>query len=360
MRHPARRAARVLALASVFGPLLAGACTAPKASTARHVDSARAGSDSSPPRPESVADIRAFDTLSVARIEDTTIPTAPPPMPHLARQSPLADSIAATMVFFATIQRTFLAASRAKKLLMDIGRVDHKIATPAARKAYDEAVHTLSPVHVGDRFRISGAWGSEDATVSKLSQWNGRIAAVLAASRRVDSLAKLKAPLIAFAERADSALPPTTETCKRDSVDAAVTERIPVVRDSLLAILQADTLSLTERLLKTRRARSSQAIGCFKLGHVILFVSQVAGDYEYAKQFAVILGDSGQVTPLRVADLRFKVHDAIEALDADGDGVDDIAVRGHAARIGGTVILRLNPTKKRLEYMAGGFAWETF
>jgi hypothetical protein len=37
-----------------------------------------------------------------------------------------------------------------------------------------------------------------------------------------------------------------------------------------------------------------------------------------------------------------------------------VALRGRAPRIGGTVILRLDPVKKRLDYVVGGFAWESF
>jgi len=33
-------------------------------------------------------------------------------------------------------------------------------------------------------------------------------------------------------------------------------------------------------------------------------------------------------------------------------------VRGRGNRIGGTVILHLDPKKRRLEYVIGGFAWE--
>jgi hypothetical protein len=91
-----------------------------------------------------------------------------------------------------------------------------------------------------------------------------------------------------------------------------------------------------------------------------MFIAQSAGDYEYYHELAVLVDTAGAVTPLKVNDLRFKVHEALRALDADGDGIDDIALRGHAPRIGGTVILRLDPAKKRLDYLGGGFAWETY
>jgi hypothetical protein len=40
--------------------------------------------------------------------------------------------------------------------------------------------------------------------------------------------------------------------------------------------------------------------------------------------------------------------------------VDDVAALGRAERSGGTVVLRLDPEKRSLSYVASGFAWETF
>ena len=121
--------------------------------------------------------------------------------------SPLADSIAATLVFELKTQRDFLAASRAKRVLIDLGRVDAPLKTPQRQHAFEEAVKVLSPVRIGDRFRLHGAWGQDDATVQSYDQWNGRIVGVLAVSPHVDSLAKGKAPVVALAVRADSAMP---------------------------------------------------------------------------------------------------------------------------------------------------------
>jgi len=88
----------------------------------------------------------------------------------------------------------------------DIGRVDAPLKTPSRIHAYAEAVKVLSPVHIGDRFRLHGSWGQDDATVQSFDQWNGRIVAVLAVSPHVDSLARGKAPLVALAVRADALL----------------------------------------------------------------------------------------------------------------------------------------------------------
>jgi hypothetical protein len=69
------------------------------------------------------------------------------------------------------------------------------------------------------------------------------------------------------------------------------------------------------------------------------------------------------LTPLRLRDYRFRGHEAIYALDGDGDGIDDLATRGYGPNQGGTSVLRIidgrTPKEpRRLERMATGFAWE--
>lgn len=307
------------------------------------------------------SDVETLDTSKVTHIDAAPASDAhAPAIARVGKLSPLADSIAATLVFELTTQRDFIAASRAKKIFMDIGRVDAPLKTPPRLKAFDEAVKVLSPVRVGDRFRLHGAWGQDDATVESFDQWNGRIVAVLAVPAHVDSLAKGKLPMVALAVRADSALPAVVDSCERDSISVELATRLSVVRDSLLTILQNDTVKMAPRLMKSLRAQKSQAIGCFGRSRVMLFVAQFAGDYEYYHQLAALVDTTGKVTPIRVSDLRFKVHEALGALDEDGDGIDDIAVRGRAPRIGGTVILRLDEKKRRLDFVDGGFAWESF
>lgn len=305
--------------------------------------------------------VATLDTSKVTHIDAAPASDAhAPAIARVGKLSPLADSIAATLVFELKTQRDFVAASRAKKVFMDIGRVDAPLKTPPRVKAFEEAVKLLSPVRVGDRFRLHGAWGQDDATVESFDQWNGRIVAVLAVPAHVDSLARGKLPVVALAVRADSALPAVVDSCERDSISVELATRLSVVRDSLLTILQNDTVKMAPRLMKSLRAQKTQAIGCFGRSRVMLFVAQFSGDYEYYHQLAALVDTAGTVTPIRVSDLRFKVHEALGALDADGDGIDDIAVRGRAPRIGGTVILRLDEKKRRLDFVDGGFAWESF
>ncbi len=344
----------VVCLSVLAGALLYAACSASPANSAA-ADSAQAELvevDSSA--------IEPFDSSSVTHVVDSARAAAPPHITGAPRLSALADTLADLIVFRARTQRLFVAATRAKRLLLDIGRVDAPLKSPERLRAFEEAVRALSPVRVGDRFRLRGPWGEDDAHVTGYAQWNGRVVATLAVPPRVDSLARSKMSPVALALVADSAEEPTTTTCARDSVPAPLVLRLPEVRDSLTAVLQADTARLTARLRKSLRATRTEAVGCFGTARVMMFVGQSAGDYEYYHELAVLVDTTGTVTPLHVSDLRFKVHEALGALDADGDSVDDIAVRGHAPRIGGTVILRLDPAKKRLDYVAGGFAWESF
>jgi len=307
------------------------------------------------------SDTQTLDTSTVTHVDAAPAENArAPSIERVGKLSALADSIAATLVFELRTQRNYLAASRAKRMLVDLGRVDAPLKTPQRQRAFQEAVKALSPVHIGDRFRLHGSWGQDDATVQSFDQWNGRIVGALAVTPYIDTLAKGKTPLVALAVRADSATPPVVDSCKRDSISAELTTRLSAVKDSMLTLLQVDTVKMVPRLLKSLHAQKVQTIGCFGKARVLLLVAQWAGDYEYYHQLAALADTAGKITPIRVNDLRFKVHEPIGALDADGDGIDDVALRGRAPRIGGTVILRLDPVKKRLDYVVGGFAWETF
>ncbi len=315
---------------------------------------------------------------------------------QIGQLPPLADSIANEMTFLATFQTTFVAASRAKHLLMDIGRVDATLKGKARLTAYGEAVRQLSPVKVGDHYLLHGPWGSSDAVVTGFGQWNGRIVARLDVPPNVDSLAREKLTLVALAVRQDSAMvhgdssapqkdtasaqtdsagtqkdsaamqkdsaaAPTVDSCAyRQAPDSATLARAAAVRDSLMLILQGDTAHLPPDVLKGRKLTSSQVYGCFGAAHVLLFANAAADINRYTREFAVLLDTTGKVVPLHVADVRFRVHDAIRALDVDGDRVDDVAAIGRGELTGGTVLLRLDLAKKRLSYVMSGFAWEAY
>lgn len=302
----------------------------------------------------------AVDTMSIAALA-TPKPVAPHGIPARPthRLSAKADSIAQTLVFFVNGQTWLTAAARRKRLVVDVGRVDARIRTSADRRAYEEAVHAESPLHIGDRLRIDGPWGRTDATVSGFSDVNGRIVALLALPSAIDSLARVADDaLVAVATRADSAAPPVVDSCARDSVSDTLAIRLAAVSDSLQQRLRADTLHLSDRLRHAVWVHASRAIGCFGSAHVLLMVTMASSGYDYVREVAVLLDDTGRVTPLRINALRFKTHEILSAFDADGDGVDDIAVKGRGDRVGGTSVMRLDPARRRLDFLTQGFAWE--
>jgi hypothetical protein len=72
----------------------------------------------------------------------------------------------------------------------------------------------------------------------------------------------------------------------------------------------------------------------------------------------VLVAPDGAVTGTKLADFRFKGHELLSAVDADGDGVMDLVTRAVAEASGGTTILRYDRTAKRFERLVAGFQWE--
>jgi hypothetical protein len=279
---------------------------------------------------------------------------------------PLADTIAEKLVFPPVTQGWFLAAARGKRMLVDIGRVDAEVRRdPARLAAYKLAVEARTPFPTGTRFRLRGPWGADDATISGYETWNGRIVASLATSPRVDSLAKTIEPLPATAQLVDSATTAMTDTaCVRGPLSPALEARVKLVKDSLDQVLRAGENPPYERLLKSLKSRETSAAGCFPGGRVIIMATFWAGEYEWVRELVVLMDDDGKLTPLRLRDYRFRGHEAIYAMDGDGDGIDDLATRGYGPYMGGTSVLRIVDGKtpkegRRLERMTTGFAWES-
>jgi len=278
---------------------------------------------------------------------------------------PLADSIAEKLVFPPVTQSWFLAAARGKRMLVDIGRVDVEVRRdPARLAAYKLAVEARTPFPTGTRFRLRGPWGADDATISGFDTWNGRIVAQVATSPRVDSLARTVEPLPATAQLVDSASEAFTDTaCVRGPLPAALDARLKVVRDSLEQVLRLGEKPPYERLLKSLKYRSTAVPGCFPGGRAIIVATAWAGEYEWVRELVLLMDDTGKLTPLRLRDYRFRGHEAVYALDGDGDGIDDLATKGYGPSLGGTSVLRIMDGRtpkdpRRLERMATGFAWE--
>lgn len=307
-------------------------------------------------------------------------------LPRFAELPPLADTIAQKIVFVPRTQTLFTAAARGKRMLVDIGRVDAEVRKdPVRKQAYLLAVSRLSPLPIGARMRLRGPWGASAATVTGFDTWNGRVVATLQLSAQVDSLVRHREPLPAAALRVDAATAAldsaradsavrarredsptaapsdtaTADSCRSASVPPLLAERALVIRDSVEQALRALEMPQVDRLLTSVKVTSTQAPGCYgTLGRLLLIVSLRAGDSEYVRERVMILSDSGVATDLKVTDYRFKAHDAIYSMDADGDGVDDLAAKGVAELAGATVILRLDDKSKRLARLTGGFAWE--
>ncbi len=279
---------------------------------------------------------------------------------------PLADSIADKLVFPPVTQGWFLAAARGKRMLIDIGRVDVEVRRdPSRLAAYKLAVDARSPFPTGTRYRLRGPWGADDATISGFDTWNGRIVATVVTTPRVDSLAKVVEPLPATAQLVDSAMAAVNpdSSCVRGPLSPALEARVKAVRDSLDEWLRMGEKPPYDRLLKSLKSRTTSAAGCFPGGRAIIIATLWAGEYEWVREQVVLMDDAGKLTPLRLRDYRFRGHEAIYALDGDGDGVDDLATRGYGPNLGGTSVLKIVDGQKpkdprRLERISTGFAWE--
>jgi hypothetical protein len=333
----------------------------------------------------------AEDTAAVA--DSTTAgPTdtsgrAAPKAPLPPTLSPLADTIAQYVVFVPATQTWFVVASRGKRVLLDLGRVDADVKTkPHRMGAYVEAVRKLSPVPIGTHFRLFTQDGVADVAVKGFDVWNGRVVATLATPHAIDSIGRTAPLFVASAVRVDSARADSlrrvdsaaqadtatgshpdsakgdsakADTCHRGNVPDSLRARVLAVRDSLITWLESLPPPPYQRLVKTEKPQWSTIVGCFGgPRRIALAVDLRAGNNEWIRERVVLIDTLGAVTTLRVSDLRFKGHDLLMAMDADGDGLDDLATRGFAEAAGGITILKLTD-KNRLIRLAGGFAWES-
>jgi hypothetical protein len=329
------------------------------------------------------------DSVAVAPTDTTAARTvrapAPPPPPTL---SPAADSIAQYVVFVPTTQIWFVVAARNKRVLLDLGRVDADVKTKH-HAAYMEAVRKLSPVPIGTRFRLFTPVGATDVTVKGFDVWNSRVVATLTAPHTIDSVARAAQIFVGSALRIDSARADSLhradsvahadtsahpdsavatarasrpdsialDTCRRGNVPDSLRSRVLTIRDSLITWLESLPPPPYPRLVKTEKPQWSTIVGCFGgARRIALAVDLRAGNNEWIRERVVLIDTLGAVTTLRVSDLRFKGHDLLEALDADGAGLDDLATRGFAEASGGITILKLTD-KNRLQRLANGFAW---
>jgi hypothetical protein len=295
------------------------------------------------------------------------------------------------LVFAPTGERLFVAAVRNRQWLLDVGRMDLDVRKDSVKlRLFREAAAVVSPVSARTVFRLFWARGAEDVVVDSFAVYNGRIVMRVFGSAALDSVANRRGTFGALAVRADSAAAPVPTACDlrleldsasraaaasalaamtpaerraqaalRKSADSAFDARVAFVRDSLEADLRLERPPY-ERLQRRMKFVTSQLRGCFGTARRALVVSLRAGDAEWVRERLVLIAPNGAITALRVDDGRFRAHDLLTAFDADGDGVDDLALRGTTQRAGGTAVLRLDLMKQRAERLAAGFAWEVF
>lgn len=308
--------------------------------------------------------------------------------------SPLADSIANSLVFVPRDRTWFSVASRGKHMLVDIGRADITLKHDSvSRAAYVEAVSRLSPLPLGTVLRIRAPYSvDEKGKVIGFDLWNGRIVARLSVSHLLDSLARAEDMLPAAAIRFDTSAahtsatsdssrgvvattPATTSTssqpghpdslalaapaaCIRDTLPTVLAARAIAIRDSLVRFLTDSARPPYERQLATVRTQSWWVPGCFGLGRALVVANTRTPEMDFAVERVALVDSTGKVIPLKVVDLRFHAHDPLYVFDADGDGIDDLAARGHGDRSGGLTIMRLDVATRRFVRLVSGFAWE--
>jgi hypothetical protein len=309
--------------------------------------------------------------------------------------SPLADSIGNGLVFIPRDRTWFQVASRGRHMLVDIGRIDLTLKSDSVtRAAYIEAVTRLSPVPLGTVLRVRGPYGvDEQSKVTGFDSWHGRIVAKLGVSHLLDSLARAEDMLPATATRFDTSAAraaasgdtaqhatttvtavtisnatmtgsgrpdslPALLPCTRDTLPTDITARAIAVRDSLVRFLTDSATPPYDRQLATAKIQSWWVPGCFGVGRALIIANKRTPEMDFAVERVALLDATGKTLPMKFIDFRFHAHDPLYVFDADGDGIDDLAARGHGDRSGGLTILRLDLAARRFVRLASGFAWE--
>jgi len=324
--------------------------------------------------PDRVAD-RPVTAIPVASTE-------PPPAAFVAQQgdtgarhpSPkprvLTDAeqrVADGIVFAPAMIERFVVAARAKRLLLDIGRVDLETKLDAPQLALVRRVSSLvGPLSRVSFVRVQGSWGQEIDSIAGYDVWNGRVVAVLAASPRADSLLRKGATLLGVATRmlvpADTTARDSTAVpaggCVRDSVPAGLPARVALVRDSLVRWV-TDSLKPSYAVAGKLAVRGDTVSGCFGAWRAAVVVTTRTPSFDWSDERTLLVAPDGKVVVARLRDLRLRTHESLVAFDADGDGVDELAARGLAQRMGAQTVLKLDPAARRFSRFASGFAWET-
>jgi hypothetical protein len=144
----------------------------------------------------------------------------------------------------------------------------------------------------------------------------------------------------------------------RDSVPDTLRARVTFVRDSLVRWMTDSLRSPFPRLAQATTVRGDAVIGCFGAWRAVVIATSRTPTLEWTEERALLVAPDGKVSTARLRDLRLRAHELPVALDGDGDGIDELAVRGLATRMGALSVLRLDPATRRFSRLASGFAWE--
>ncbi len=309
-------------------------------------------------------------TASVEQQGDTAARRATP-KPRLLTddEQRVADGIA----FVPSPIERFFVAARNKRLLVDVGRVDLETKQDARQLALVRRVAArVGPLSRVTHVRVRGRWGEEVDSIAGYDVWNGRVVAVLAPSATADSLLKKGAALVAVATRAltpvdSSAAPqaapttaaaPATVACIRDSVPPELPARAAAVRDSVVRWV-TDSLKPSYTTSGKLAVRGDTASGCFGPWRFVVVVSTRTPAFDWSDERTLLVAPDGKPIAGRLRDLRLRTHESLVAFDADGDGVDELAARGLAPRMGAQSVMKLDTATRRFSRFASGFAWET-
>jgi hypothetical protein len=319
------------------------------------------------------------------------------PARRVERLGEAEQRVADRVVFAPRNTERFVVASRARRLLLDVGRVDLEVKGKADELALVRRVAArVGPLAGVTHVRVHGTWGVETDSIVGYDVWNGRAVAVLRVEPRTDSLLRRGVALVGVAARAHTppasetphpsfraseaiggigpsaarapdpatvtpaghATVPTTPACVRDSVADSLRARVSVVRDSLVRWMTDSLRSPFPRLAQATAVRGDAVIGCFGAWRAGVIATSRTPTLVWNEERARLVGPEGKVSTARLRDLRLRAHELPVALDADGDGIDELAVRGLATRMGALSVLRLDPATRRFARLASGFAWE--
>ncbi|HEX7977722.1 MAG TPA: hypothetical protein VF461_03925 [Gemmatimonadaceae bacterium] len=362
----------------VFSLALIGvsACAKDRAPAPHRTRAAKASHSAHASTPvQAAANVKPAKAPLVTQQGDTATPHhATPKLPVLTEAE---QRIADGVVFAPRVTERFLVASRKKRLLVDVGRVDLAKLDAEQIATLRRVSMRVGPLANVTHVRVRGSWGEETDSIVGYDVWNGRAVAVLAASPSTDSLLKKNASLIGVATRAASAdtaamsAPPVKQAgaatpaapappvCVRDSIAPQMEVRVTAVRDSLLRWVTDSLRSPFIRFAKATTVRGEAALGCFGPWRAVVVVTSRTPTFEWNEERALLVAPDGKVQTARLRDLRLRAHESLLAFDADGDGVDELSTRGLATRMGAQSILKLDPPTRRFARFASGFAWET-